>query len=314
MGQIAFLFPGQGSQEIGMGGDLIGDDSFTRSLFTCASELVREDLQKLCLHGPMRRLMDARFLQPAMVAVCLGYWMRLVERGIRPDVVLGHSLGEITSLTVAGIVSPETCIQIAAKRGELMDHVAQTCNGGMLAIMFVPLTTIKKMINDIGDPQKVVLANDNAPDQAVISGDIIELNRIAARITGEKLGKCRKVEVVGPWHSPFMSEAREIFEKWVEPVHFTAPEIPLIFNATGAPETDPSIIKNLVTWQLTRPVFWRKCMETIKTMGVDILYEIGPQRILSGLARINGFKKGTTINDISNLRGIERAAASCRAL
>ncbi|MBN1577300.1 MAG: ACP S-malonyltransferase [Chitinispirillaceae bacterium] len=309
MGKRAFLFPGQGSQEIGMGSDLINDDSFTRALFTAASDLVHEDLEKLCLHGPARRLMNARFLQPALVAVCLGYWHRLVENGIQPDVVLGHSLGEITSLAAAGIVTPEVCLQIAAKRGELMDIVAQNCRGGMLAILFVPPATVERLIAEIGEEKRLVLANDNATEQVVISGESLLLDRIASRITREKLGKCRRVEVVGPWHSPFMDESRDIFEEWVASIPFLPPKLPVIFNATAAPEYDTSKIKQLVSWQLTCPVFWRSCMETLKTMGVDILYEIGPQRILSGLARINGFKKGTIIHNINSLRGIDRVAA-----
>lgn len=309
MQKCAFLFPGQGSQEIGMGSDLIGNDPFTTNLLKEASDIVHEDCAKLCLHGPARKLMEARFLQPSLVAVCLGYWKRLMESGIWPDVVSGHSLGEITSLAAAGVVSPEVCLRIAIKRGELMDEVARRIKGGMLAVLFVPLATVELLIDEIGSEGRLVLANDNAPEQVVVSGESQFLERFAARISAEKLGKCRMVEVIGPWHSPFMNESREIFEDWVASITFNPPQCPIIFNATAAPEHDPSKIKQLITGQLTRPVFWRKCMETIRVMGVNTIFEIGPQRILSGLARINGFKKGSIIYSINNLRGIERIAA-----
>ncbi len=310
MSKTAFLFPGQGSQEIGMGADLIGKDPFTDRLFKVANDLVHEDLSALCLHGPMRRLMQARLLQPALVAVCLGYWNRLRERGIVADAVLGHSLGEITSLAAAGIVSPEDTLRIATRRGELMDEVAASCNGGMMAVLFVPPETVEALLDEAGGRERIVLANDNATDQIVLSGDSTLLEQTAGRITSRKLGKCRKVDVVGPWHSPFMNGAREVFEKWVAPIPFSAPEIPVLFNATARQETDPATIKNLVTWQLVRPVFWRASMETLHTVGVTTLFEVGPQRILSGLARINGFKKGTTIFNASSVSGIERAVSS----
>lgn len=312
MRNIAFLFPGQGSQEIGMGADIIGTDRFTDTLFACANDLVHDDLGALCRNGPLRRLKQARLLQPALVAICLGYWNRMREAGIVPQVVLGHSLGEITSLAASEIVSAEDCLRIAAKRGELMDEVAASCDGGMMAVMFVPLVTVESLIDEVGDRRQLVLANDNASNQIVLSGDNGKLKSIAHLITSRKLGKWRNVDVVGPWHSPFMSDARAVFESWVEPVKFSASKVPLVFNATAAVETDPADIKHLVTWQLVRPVYWRACMERLASMGVDTLFEIGPQRILSGLARINGFKKGSTIFNCNTLNSIRRAADSLK--
>lgn len=309
----AFLFPGQGSQEIGMGADIIGTDRFTDTLFACANDLVHDDLAALCRNGPLRRLRHARLLQPALVAVCLGYWNRLRDAGVDPQVVLGHSLGEITSLAATEIVSAEDCLRIAIKRGELMDEVASSCDGGMMAVLFVPLATIESLIDELGDRQKLVLANDNASDQIVLSGDNEMLKSIAHLITERKLGKWRTVDVAGPWHSPYMRNAREVFETWVEPVPFSPPTVPLVFNATANVETDPAVIKQLVTWQLVRPVHWRSCMEQITSMEVDTLFEIGPQRILSGLARINGFKRGSTIFNCNTLTGISRAVSAVKS-
>jgi [acyl-carrier-protein] S-malonyltransferase len=310
MGQKAFLFPGQGSQEIGMGQDLFKDDPFFRSLISLASDLAKADLEKICLRGPEKTLLQARFLQPALVAICLGYLNRLQNAGVKADVVLGHSLGEITSLAASGVVSFEDAIKIASKRGELMDEVASEVGGGMLAVMFMPLDQVESLLEEINEPESIVLANDNAPDQVVLSGRDDLLEKFAQLIALRRLGKSKKVHVNGPWHSPFLRNARVQFENWAEDYRFTKPSIPLVLNATAKTETHPTTIKHLVTWQLTNPVFWRESMETLHNAGVDTLYEIGPGRILSGIARVNGFKKETVVYNINNLRGIDLAVSN----
>lgn len=305
MSRVAFMFPGQGSQEIGMGRDLISGDSFTNSLLDLACDLVHENLRMLCLEGPESRLIQARFLQPSIVAISLGYWKRLIENGILPDIVLGHSLGEISSLAVAGVISPHEAISIATKRGELMDRVASKCNGGMLAVMFMDRQAIEQLLEEIGQAQNLVLANDNAPDQFVLSGDISLLDKVATIIAERKMGKSKKVSVVGPWHSPFLKEVRYEFELWVEPIKFNCPTTDLILNATAKIEQHPSTIKHLSAWQLTSPVFWRESMATLKELGVNTLYEVGPGKVLSGLARVNAFRKESKIININNLSEIE---------
>jgi [acyl-carrier-protein] S-malonyltransferase len=309
MSKAAFIFPGQGSQEVGMGQDLFREDPWFRSLIELGCDIVHEDLEKICLRGPETELMKAKVLQTLLVAVCLGYLRKLVEKGIKPDIVLGHSLGEITSLAASGVVSAEDALRIAAKRGELMDKVASSCNGGMLAVLFVSLENVKILLGRIGDPNRLVLANDNAPDQVVISGDIQLIEEFQNIITKERLGKFKRVPVIGPWHSPYMEQAREIFESWVEQVPFNEPSIPIIMNALARTEQNPMIIKRLVTYQLTSPVFWRESMAFLKTHGVDRIFEIGPGRVLSGLARVNGFRKETTIYNINNLNGVNIASS-----
>ena len=288
-----FMFPGQGSQEIGMGHDL-KDDAFFCSLIELGSDIVHEDLQRLCLRGPERQLMQARFLQPSLVAVCLGYL---------------NSLGEIASLAASGVVEPGVAVTIAAKRGELMDKVASQVEGGMMAVMFMQIETIEKYIEEMNEPGRIVLANDNAPGQVVISGDNKLLDKFAERVNEEKAGKCKRVNVIGPWHSPFLNEVRYEFEQWAEEIIFQIPLVPMVMNATAKPETHPTTIKHLVTWQLTSPVFWRESMDYIRSEGVSAIFEVGPGRVLSGLSRVNGFSKETTVYNINNLRGVELAAS-----
>jgi len=314
MKKIAFVFPGQGSQEIGMGRDLFKDDAYFRSLIEYASALAEEDLETLCLKGPEKKLILARNVQPLLVAVSLGYLRLLREAGIDADVVAGHSLGEITALAAAGVVGDRDAVAIAAKRGALMDEAAARCDGGMMAVLFVPLRRVEEILADMGAPDKIVLANDNALDQIVVSGDTKLLDQFAHHITHEPGGKTRKLVISGPWHSPYLRSARTQFEDWAEPILFQQPRIPIIMNATAKTETHPTTIKHLVTWQLTAPVFWRESMETLKQMHVNVVMEIGPGRVLSGLARVNGLKKDVEVFNINNRRGIEQAAEALRSL
>lgn len=290
-----------------MGQDLFSDDPFTFSLMEHASALVHEDLRSLCLRGPGNQLMQPRFLQPSLVAVSLGYWHLLLERGVAPAVVMGHSLGEITALAAAGVLAPEDAVSVVAKRGELMDTVATCCDGGMLAVLFPAREPIENLLKELDDPEHLVCANDNAPDQVVLSGSSAMLNRFAALVAERKLGKCRRIPVSGPWHSPYMRAARDCFAEWVKPIMFSKPTVPLILNATAELQGDPAVIKTSVTNQLANPVYWRSSMERLKTLGINAFYEIGPRRVLAGLVRANGFKRGTTVFSISSRRGIAAA-------
>lgn len=311
MWEKAFLFPGQGSQEVGMGWDLFKNkDPYFKSLIELGSDITKCNLEKLCLKGPKNQLMQARYLQPLLVAVSLGYFNILTGKNIVPDVVLGHSLGEITSLAAAKIVSPQQAIRIAAKRGELMDKVAGQIDGGMLAIMFMDIKSVEKLLEEINEPDRVVLANDNAPCQVVISGEMKLLNKISDEIIQRKMGKPINVNVVGPWHSPFLNEARDVYTKWAENITFKKPQIPVVFNALAKTQLNPATIKDIVAGQLTKPVFWRESMEMLRQSGVNTFYEIGPGKVLSGLIRVNGFKRGTSVHSINNLRTIEKITES----
>jgi [acyl-carrier-protein] S-malonyltransferase len=308
-----FLFPGQGAQEIGMAADLFKADAAFRDLVGRAAGRTGADLERICRRGPERDLMRTKNLQPLMVCVSLGYLRRLTGAGVKPDRVLGHSLGEITALAAAGIVSCEIAVDIAAKRGELMDAAAARLHGGMLAVISPEREAIRQFVFGTVPPGKLVLANDNAPNQIVLSGEQEWLEQAGRFITRGKLGQCRRLPVAGPWHSPAMAPAREEFEGWLDAIEFRAPQVPLLFNVTAAAEPNPTTIRQLVARNLVEPVRWRASMEQLKTAGNLTFFEIGPGRVLSGLARANGFGDETRICNVNNLRGVELAVGTSDA-
>lgn len=292
-----------------MAADLFSADERFRALIAHAETLVGLDLRTLCLRGPERLLARTDLLQPLLVAVSLGYHRRLVDRGITPDVVAGHSLGEITALAAAGVVTDEAAVTLAAWRGELMQEAAADLDGGMLAVVTAQREDFLNWFAAAAPPD-VVVANDNAPGQLVLSGPRRILAELAGRISAAGLGRHRLLDVAGPWHGPWMAEAREHFARRAAQIPFSPPVIPIVMNATGRPAGDPEEIRNRVVESIAAPVRWREAMERLLGMKVAAVFEVGPGRVLSGLARENGFPAATSILPVGSLRGVEAAAAT----
>ncbi len=306
----AFLFPGQGSQEVGMAADLFSSDPDFRALVDLAARTVGEDLERLCRRGPERDLQRSRVVQPLVVCVSLGYFQRLAACGVHPDVVLGHSLGEISALAAANVLSAEAAVALAVRRGEFMERAASHRKGGMLAVLTPDPERFQQWLATNESDAQVVLANDNAPNQIVLSGPTEALAACADAILREKLGTCRRLAVAGPWHGPWLEPARREFAACARAVPFRTPSVPLVFNLTGDTESDPARIRTLISDILTRPVRWRQSMARLKQLGARELFEVGPGRVLAGLARANGIGDETRIWSINNLRGLEQAVRS----
>jgi [acyl-carrier-protein] S-malonyltransferase len=232
---------------------------------------------------------------------------RLAEKGVLPDKVLGHSLGEISALAAAGIVSFEAAVDIAAKRGELMDTAATRAPGGMAAVISTERAAVLNLLARKFAGAQIVMASDNAPNQIVVSGEAALLEQFASFLAAEKLGQCRRLAVAGAWHSPLMGQAQREFSSWLDTIEFRAPRAPLIFNVTAAPENDPQKIRHLIARNLVEPVRWREAMTALRGAGGLSFYEVGPGRVLSCLARANGFGNETKIQSINSQRGIEMA-------
>jgi len=278
MKKTAILFPGQGSQYIGMGQALIEADQEEVSGFP---------LKKLCLEGPMEDLTRVLHLQPALTAINLICWQQLKKA--LPDFVPayagGHSLGEYSALQAAGVLSAEDTMTLVTKRGEFMEREGAANPGGMLAVLGLTIEEIDNLLKSYTGAGIVVVANHNAEQQIIISGDQEGLDGFSevCRENGAKKVIPLKVSVAN--HSPLVAGAVDDFSACMTKVSFHTPQIPVLFNVTASQETEPEAIRDIMGRQIASRVRWYESMNRMIEDGVEVFIELGPKTVLSGMMR-----------------------------
>lgn len=280
---MVWMFPGQGSQKVGMGKGFL-EQAWARPFAEQASRTVGRDLVQLMLEGPEDELRNTRYAQPALFLV--GYLAArfLLEQGYAPEVVLGHSLGELTAYTVAGVWTFEEGMEAVALRGRLMAQANEKAPGGMLAVIGADPDILRNVVER--SPETLVMANENAPDQIVLSG-----THGAIRYAQEALkGKARRLvplNVSAAFHSPLMKPAAEEFARFLSTLTFRKPRFPIVVNPTGAWLEDPEALRDSILVQLESPVRFTRMMETLKERGHLRFVELGVGNVLCGLVRRN---------------------------
>ena len=252
-----FLFPGQGSQYVGMGRAFFDTYPFVRQLFEEASDLTRKDLKRLCFEGPDPTLVQTDNVQPAITLVNLACLQVLREEGVSPAATAGNSLGEYAALCAAGVMSFADTIRLVDVRGAAMKEAAERHPGGMTAVFGLDLETVSAICAEVQDLGSVEVGNQNSPLQIVLTGEK-EALRKASQLAKQKGAKLIvPLKVSGAWHSRFMGEARERMRVALSESTLAAPSLPVIANVTGAAHpAEPDGIRSLLMEQLVRPVLW----------------------------------------------------------
>ena len=307
MTRVAWVFPGQGSQSVGMGRDLYDNVDSARAIFDQADEALGFSLSKLCFEGPEDELRQTINAQPALVVdsfACLEAAREIVGNGLpAPVFTAGHSLGEYTALAAAGVFDFATAVCLARERGRLMHEAGQSTPGSMAAILGLDEASVAEVCQKSG----TVMANINCPGQIVISGATDNVTQAMEMATDAGASRAIPLQVSGAFHSTLMQPAVDGMAAYIDSLSFQKPSIPVIGNTTAQPLTTAEKVKSELLNQLTNPVQWQRTIEYIDGKGVPTFIEIGPGRVLTGLIkRIN--KEARTIN-VGDLEAVKTLAS-----
>jgi [acyl-carrier-protein] S-malonyltransferase len=308
--KIAFLFPGQGSQKVGMGQDVALADDDARRVFATAEEISGLPISRLCFEGPMEELTQTVNLQPAITAVNLAFLAVVQKANIHPTVCAGHSLGEYSALCAAGVVTPTDCIKLVHKRGELMHREATRHKGAMSAVVGLSIDRIFPIVAQASQAGIVAVANHNSAEQIVITGSP-EGVAAAGAAASTQGAKAIALKVSGAWHSPLIKGAESDFRVCLEGIVFKPPQCDVIHNVTAAAERDPNEIKAHMANQLCNPVRWYDSMLKMVADQTEVYVEIGPGRVLTGLLKkilpAGADARVYNVNDLKSLEAFVQA-------
>jgi len=288
MPKLAFVFPGQGSQEVGMGKDLIKNYKEAKELFSAANMALRDeliDLKKLCLEGPEEELTKTINAQPAVLTISIILYKLLQKNNINPDIVAGHSLGEYSALVASSSIEFKEAVRLVRKRGQYMQIATPFGTGSMVAIISLNKDKIEELIKKVSKIESTEIANYNSPYQIVVSGKTEAIEELL--ILGEEEEEINVVplKVSAPFHSSLMGKAKENLANYIEGVNIQDPKIPVICNVTANYVRTKEDIKKALIKQMTHPVRWIDIIKRMNSEGINYFIEVGPGNVLKKLIK-----------------------------
>lgn len=285
--KVAVLFPGQGSQYLGMGREFIETDSDCAAIMEQAEKVCGFPLRKLCSEGPMEELTRAIHLQPAITVTNLICWQALQKAWggkVVASCFAGHSLGEYSALCAAGVLSVENTLRLVARRGMLMEREGQKHPGAMRAVLGLNVAEIEGILAQCAGAGVATVANHNTEQQIVISGEVAALDAIG-RIAAERGAKIIPLAVSVANHSPLVADAVPDFTVFMAGVEFSRPRTPVYFNVSATVEDEPTMMRGIMARQIASRVRWFELIQAMIAQGVDTFVEVGPKAVLKGMMR-----------------------------
>lgn len=306
--KIAWCFPGQGAQFVGMGKELFETSAAARDVFERADRALGEPLSRLCFEGPEAELVLTRNTQPAIVTTSLAVLAALRQRVPSlplPAFAAGHSLGEYSALVASGALTLEDAVPLVRLRGQAMQEAVAAGDGAMAAIMALSPEQVRELCAEAAEGEVVSPANFNAPGQIVIAGAAEAVSR-ACKLAGARGGKAIPLKVSAPFHCALMAPAARALEKGLASVVVGPLAFPVVANVDASPNSDAGMVKDLLIRQVDSPVRWEESVRAMASAGVSHVLEIGPGKVLAGL--IKRIAKEIQVVSVSDVAGIESAA------
>ncbi len=303
--KIAVVFPGQGSQYVGMGKESYNTNETVKRIYDEGERIAEMPIKKVSFEGPEELLKRTDYTQPALLVNSAALF-ELIKDKLDIFAVAGHSLGEFTALYAAGVLSFKDALRAVKKRGEMMARVK---GGGMLAVIGAKVEQVEQVVEEFSEGGDITIANYNAPGQLILSGEVNLLRLAEAKLRDAGVKRLIWLPVSGAFHSPMMEKTKKVFDNFLKTLEFKQPRCRFYANVTGSEESNPEKIKDLLILQLTSSVLWQRIVEGLVSDGVETFVEVGPKRVLTGLIRrihrqatCLNIQKTEDIKQLDNLR------------